>query len=100
MMLRHYLQIRRHDLSLQREEEWLDIQNLDFQPFILEALAQLGAIDIRNNKISEEHLTRARKVIRLRSFLGVNLAGACVILDLLDRIGNLQEELEAYKKQY
>ena len=37
---------------------------------------------------------RLRRIVRLRSDLGVNLAGIAVILDLLDRLLRLQETIE------
>jgi DNA-binding transcriptional MerR regulator len=41
---------------------------------------------------------RLRRIVRLRSELGVNLAGIAVILDLRDRLLRLQEELERLRE--
>ena len=38
-------------------------------------------------------LVRLRRMLRLRRDLGVNFAGACVILDLVDRVEELDREL-------
>ena len=42
---------------------------------------------------------RLRRIVRLRSELGVNLAGIAVILDLRDRLLRLQEELERLRER-
>jgi MerR family transcriptional regulator/heat shock protein HspR len=40
---------------------------------------------------------RIRTIGRLRESLGINLAGISVILDLLDRIGALQRDIESLR---
>ncbi len=41
---------------------------------------------------------RVRKILRLRHDLGANLASVAVILDLLDRIGGLEKEIERLRR--
>lgn len=48
---------------------------------------------------SEADIARLRQIIRLRDELGVNLAGIEVILNLLDRMEELQEEVERVRAQ-
>lgn len=43
---------------------------------------------------SDEDITRVRQILRLKEDLGVNLAGVEVILNLLARIDELQQEIE------
>lgn len=43
---------------------------------------------------SDADIQRLRQIIRLREELGVNLAGIEVILNLLNRIDELQQEIE------
>ena len=42
---------------------------------------------------------RLRRIMRLRSELGVNLAGIAVILDLRDRLLRLQEEMDRLQER-
>lgn len=42
-------------------------------------------------------IPRIRKIERLRRDLGVNLAGVGIVLDLLERITELENELQYYK---
>lgn len=42
-------------------------------------------------------ISRIRKIERLRRDLGVNLAGVGIVLDLLERIAELENELQHYK---
>jgi MerR family transcriptional regulator, heat shock protein HspR len=48
---------------------------------------------------SEADIERLRTVLRLRDELGVNLAGIEVILNLLSRIEELQQEVERARDQ-
>jgi MerR family transcriptional regulator/heat shock protein HspR len=43
---------------------------------------------------SDADIERIRQILRLKADLGVNLAGVEVILNLLDRIDELQQEIE------
>jgi DNA-binding transcriptional MerR regulator len=44
-------------------------------------------------------VARLRLIVRLRTDLGVNLAGIAVILDLRDRLLRLQEEMERLQER-
>ncbi len=52
-----------------------------------------------NRMFSDADIERIRQIIRLRDDLGVNLAGIEVILNLLDRIDELQQEVERVRAQ-
>jgi len=43
-------------------------------------------------------VTRLRRMLRLRSDLGVNLVGAAIILDLVDRLEQVHLELVALRR--
>src|ERR1041384_6724581 len=47
-----------------------------------------------------QDLKRVRKLLRLQQDLEVNLAGAALALDLIQQIGELKAELEAFKKYF
>lgn len=49
---------------------------------------------------SDRDVERVRKICRLSDELGVNLAGIEIILNLLDRVEQLQSELEDVRVQY
>jgi len=80
-----------------RYEEKISISSLGLHPEMLEILADLGVIEIREGAIEVAHLQRVHKMMRLRN-LGVNVPGAAIILDLLDRIDELQAEIERLKE--
>ena len=48
---------------------------------------------------SEADIERLRQILRLKDELGVNTAGVEVILNLLDRIDELQQEVERVRAQ-
>jgi MerR family transcriptional regulator/heat shock protein HspR len=49
---------------------------------------------------SDQDVERVRKICRLSDELGVNLAGIEIILNLLDRVEQLQQEIESARAQY
>lgn len=80
------------------EQENLDVYRLEFHPEMLFALHELGVIEIREGRLSPDQLRRVYRIMRLKNCLGVNLPGAAIILELLDRIEELQDEIERLKK--
>ncbi|HZK25056.1 MAG TPA: chaperone modulator CbpM [Oscillospiraceae bacterium] len=74
-------------------DAWFSIHALDYHPELLERLTLLGIITVKDEMIHSSDLARLRKLFRLRSCLGVNVTGAAIILDLLARVEELQEEI-------
>ncbi|MFZ5639309.1 MAG: chaperone modulator CbpM [Bacillota bacterium] len=97
-MEKFYLQIYRHTLSPGEEETWVDIKTLEIHPEVAGRLAELGIVEISRGQVPARQVSRLRKLMRLRRNLGVNLAGAAIILDLLERVELLEDEVERLKK--
>jgi len=93
-MKRYYLELFRHTLTESEEEAWVDILSLGIHPDLVESLAGMGIVDVRYGHIPARQVSRLHKLLRLRCSLGVNLAGAAVILDLMERMEALQEEID------
>lgn len=64
-----------------------------FHPDLLVRYAEMGIIELDGDSISFSELCRLIKILRLRQNCGVNMVGAAIIADLLEKIENLQEEL-------
>ena len=79
-------------------EERVCIGTLELHPVQIERFQALGMIELEGDRISMEDLRRIRKALRLRRSLGVNLRGAAVILELLERIESLEDELRTLQK--
>lgn len=94
-----YLEVYRHRLTLGEDEVWVDLNNLEIHPDIARQLADLGIVEIHRDRIPLRQVGRIKKLMRLRENLGVNIAGATIILDLLDRIEIMQGEIEALKRR-
>jgi chaperone modulatory protein CbpM len=65
-------------------------------PVRLHRLVRLGVIEpdaTEAQRFSVAAAVRLRKILRLRTDLGVNLAGAEIIVDLLARLDRLENEL-------
>lgn len=80
------------------EDDRMALEGLEFHPELLEMLHDAGIVEIRGGFIGRGQLQRIYKLMRLRSGMGVNLPGAAIILDLLDRIEDLQAEVERLKR--
>jgi len=71
---------------------------------LISRLVRLGVLETINDE-SEEPMLRSRSVLRLRRMarlrrdLGVNFAGAAVILDLVDRVEALGRELSEMRSR-
>jgi DNA-binding transcriptional MerR regulator len=68
----------------------------DLSPEGVARLIRLGLIEPREPGTSEftvETAARLRRMLRLRRDLHVNLIGATIILELLDRIDRMESEL-------
>ena len=101
MEKRFYLQVHYHRALTPGEEEvWVDVQSLELHPEVVKHLAEMGIVEYREGLIPARQVARLQKIARLRRDLGVNLQGAAVILDLLDRLEMLQEELERLRKRF
>lgn len=79
-------------------EERVCIRTLELRPAQIEHFQALGMIELEDDQISLEDLRRIRKALRLRRSLGINLTGAAVILELLERIEILEDEVRTLQK--
>lgn len=96
---KNYPQIYRYSLTLDKETDWLNIDTCaEIHPELIEILADLGLIEIRQGYIKKDELFRLYKILRLRECLGLNYTGCAVVLDLLDRIEDMRAEIERLKK--
>jgi MerR family transcriptional regulator/heat shock protein HspR len=76
------------------DEEGLPLGELDIHPELLQMLEELGVVEIREQTIRPRQLQQVYRMLRLRQTMGVNLSGAAIIIDLLERIETLQAEVD------
>ena len=81
------------------EDIWLDLETLEIQPSLLYELEEYGIVETKNGQILAYEVSRIQKLVRLQRTLEVNLPGAAVIMDLLDRVKRLEEEIELLKRR-
>lgn len=98
-MKKYYLQIYHHTLCTGEEGEWVHPGELGIHPDIAYQLAELGVVEIHQGLIPACQAARLQKVLRLRGGMGVNLPGAAIILELLERIEALQDELDRLRRR-
>ena len=83
-------------LSLERRalylEGWIPAEDSGFSPPLLERLAAVGAIAPRSGMLSPKDLGKVETILRLRRSLGVNLPGAVIIEELLERLEEMETE--------
>ncbi|MFA7466974.1 MAG: chaperone modulator CbpM [Desulfotomaculaceae bacterium] len=95
-MANFYMRFYCHTPSAE-DDTWVDVTALGVHPDLAQRLGELGIIDYRRGFVTARQATRLRRVMRLRRNLGVNLPGAAIIVDLLERIEELQDEVERLK---
>ena len=81
------------------EENWLPISRLSIHPGLLDILEELGVIEVVNEQVEQNDLQRINKIMRLRDSLGINLTGAILICDLMERIAELEDEVRRLKEK-
>jgi len=96
---KYYLQIYRHTLATGEEDGWVDLNSLPVHPELALRMAEYGVVEVRQGHVRLSHASRLLKLQRLRANLSVNLSGAAIILDLLERIEALQEEVDRLKRR-
>ncbi len=98
-MGRYHLRIYHHDLTTCADDAWVDLNSLEIHPEMAGMLTEFGILETRNGCIEVKQAIRLLKLQRLRGSLGVNLSGAAIILDLLERIEALQEEIDRLSRE-
>ncbi|MBT9172026.1 MAG: hypothetical protein DDT21_00402 [Syntrophomonadaceae bacterium] len=99
MVKRYWMQARRQSVTVRSRPAWVSAAELDYHPDLLTALADLGVIDLEDGFVPAKQISRIEGVFRLRRFLGVNVCGAAVILDLLERLDELQEKVRSLERE-
>jgi MerR family transcriptional regulator/heat shock protein HspR len=93
------MQVYRHVLSTGDDDTWVDLNSLEIHPEMAGMLAEFGILDIKDGYIRIRQAARLSKLQRLRGNLGVNLSGAAIILELLEKIESMQEEIDRLKSE-
>jgi len=90
-MRKYYLQILYQDLVPESQTPRIQMEGLPFQPLLLERLAALGVIEPRDSSLTSEEVDKVSRILRIRQSFGVNVSGAAIIVDLLDRMEEREE---------
>lgn len=93
----------RTEYSLMTLEELAGAAEL--HPELVEEFIDYGLVEpataaSSNRLFSVSAVERLRRIMRLRRDLGVNLAGVGVILEMRERIENLQKELDRLRRRF
>lgn len=100
MMKKYSLSIYCHTLNLEEEPACIPVGSLGLHPEMLERLVALGILEVRRGMVTPDQVRRLQKIFRLRGTLGVNLTGAAIIVDLLERMEKLEDELERLRRTF
>jgi DNA-binding transcriptional MerR regulator len=73
-------------------------------PFLVEQFVALGIVEPSGRRGTTQvfdvsSVVRLRTIVRLRKSLGVNCAGAAIILDLVDKVRALQSENQVLRSR-
>jgi MerR family transcriptional regulator, heat shock protein HspR len=79
-------------------EEKLPLEQSGLHPSLVRRLAELGVIDVEDGCIAPAHLRRAFRALRLWNSLRLNLTGASIVVELLEKMEEMQEELNRLRR--
>ncbi len=79
-------------------EERITGYRLEYHPDLLSIYEEMGIIEVTDEGIRSGDLHRLQKILRLKRNCGVSTVGATIIVDLLEKIENLQDEVESLRK--
>jgi MerR family transcriptional regulator, heat shock protein HspR len=93
-VIKYYLQIYHSDWDPLAQQDRVRIDELPFQQSLLERLSVLGIISIEDRMLPADQIERVSRILRMHKSLGVNLSGAAIICELMDRMEQMEEEIE------
>lgn len=79
--------------------ERVPLCHLDLDPRVIDLFVRNGIIEVEEEQVPVVEVLRIKKVLRLKKFFGVNLAGAAIIVDLLERLEEMQREIDRLQER-
>lgn len=95
-MKKYYLQVYCHEGNLWNQESKVLMDDLPFQPLLLERMEAIGIIEPKDRMLTLEEVEKVNRILRIRHSLGVNLSGSAIIIELLDRLEAMEAEMERH----
>lgn len=96
-MEEYLLNICREDGD-EMECEMILLSELPYQRQMIRRLSVLGVIDVKDDRLPANQVGRVAKILRLRNTFDLNLSGAAIICNLLNRVEELEKQVEFYKQ--
>ncbi len=97
--MRYAIEIYNKSRGYVYEEGWTRQEDLPYHPLLMQRLADVGAIEPRTGMLSQADAFKVDKILRLRRCLGVNLSGAVIIAELMDRLDDIETEIDRQGKK-
>ncbi len=69
-------------------------------PEFIQHVIEFGVIESDNNYFNAIHLKRIRKILQLQHDFEVNLAGAALAIDLIERMAEMQSRIKWLEKHW
>jgi hypothetical protein len=85
-------------LTLDQLSEAAELQSALVEKFIQYGLIEPAAAEVPHALFPISCVERLRRIVRLRRDLGVNLEGVAVILEMRQRMEELQKELDRMRR--
>jgi len=96
-MKKYQVEIFCFDARVVEDYGWVKPNQLNVPIELLQKMAEMGIIEMGEKGIRSDHVQRIYKTLRLRRTLGINLAGAGIILELLEEVEHLRDEVKRLK---
>lgn len=82
----------------EEDYNWIDLNDLGLPEELVRRMSETGIVEVRNNRVRSDQISRIYKALRLQKNLGINLAGAGIILNLMEEMESLKDEIERLKR--
>lgn len=82
----------------EEDYNWIDLNDLSLPEELVRRMSETGIVEVRSNRVRSDQIPRIYKALRLQKNLGINLAGAGIILDLMEEMESLKDEIERLKR--
>ena len=82
----------------EEDYNWINLNDLGLPEELVRRMSETGIVEVRNNRVRSDQISRIYKALRLQKNLGINLAGAGIILNLMEEMESLKDEIERLKR--
>lgn len=100
-MKRRQIDLYCYEVELWEKDDypWIEAKKLNLPRELIHKLDDVGIIELKKGQVRSDQIHRIFKALRLQRTLGINLPATAVVMELLDRMDEMQEELNVLHRE-